>query len=599
MPQNIETQKYNFNPENIKPENQVSILRPVAVDLYFSDLDEAKERRELSAKIGKIFESIPNVNMEVDEAVNKKLIEQDQLINTYNSLSNFIQKDPNHSRLILYLPFQLLPNLNINPQSEKLVESQVKFAEVYKDAWIRLLFESDIRADFVDGDILEPGLGEPPRVRKVAHLIPEILNRGIITKEDLDLILEINSSDKELCRSIMEGLDTNTLVEESGDFNLNDLKSKLSEIEKKYGQNSEYISGLSLKEKYDSHNQIDSKISKERASWIKRTKREEIFNEYTKKIHDLNTIKSLLKFDDPDPAYKIIGLKAIFNQNKQTEVFEELIKKHWQTGTNQIKGVIITGLSYWYKNGMISPEYIEQFGVKIPDLYKPFSVDLDNLISFELKNIVQAAKKIKECPILAENIYPVLLVFGSRVKGYADFDSDYDMAVFFKPNTSIDNRVITLESIRALFELKDIGKICEFWTNEKNGKIGFRPISEKIWGMVGPEQIHFLFGGVWMGDQIETNKIRQDLSEKYFNLSRLGQQKDLVRSRLLNNLESDILQCRLMHKGYRKFYPDKIDLKIKKMESIDGNSTFWDPGFRRVATQLFLSRVFLPDLSRK
>ena len=35
----------------------------------------------------------------------------------------------------------------------------------------------------------------------------------------------------------------------------------------------------------------------------------------------------------------------------------------------------------------------------------------------------------------------------------------------------------------------------------------------------------------------------------------------------------------------------------KNSDLIDWKSDYWDPGYRRIATKLFLSRVFLPDLS--
>jgi hypothetical protein len=31
---------------------------------------------------------------------------------------------------------------------------------------------------------------------------------------------------------------------------------------------------------------------------------------------------------------------------------------------------------------------------------------------------------------------------------------------------------------------------------------------------------------------------------------------------------------------------------------VDYESAFWDPGYRRVATQIFVSRVFLPDTGK-
>jgi hypothetical protein len=53
-----------------------------------------------------------------------------------------------------------------------------------------------------------------------------------------------------------------------------------------------------------------------------------------------------------------------------------------------------------------------------------------------------------------------------------------------------------------------------------------------------------------------------------------------------------------MHKGYRKNYPANKEEKLVYGDLIDFGSDFWDQGYREVATQLFLRKVFLPpDLS--
>ena len=67
----------------------------------------------------------------------------------------------------------------------------------------------------------------------------------------------------------------------------------------------------------------------------------------------------------------------------------------------------------------------------------------------------------------------------------------------------------------------------------------------------------------------------------------------------LRQLELEALQYRLMHKGYSRFYPLNAMAETTKTQNsflIDSESAFWDSGYRRLATKLFISRVFLPAI---
>jgi hypothetical protein len=142
-----------------------------------------------------------------------------------------------------------------------------------------------------------------------------------------------------------------------------------------------------------------------------------------------------------------------------------------------------------------------------------------------------------------------------------------------------------------------VGSIKEAWMIEKEGKLQFRPIPEGATTVITARQIHFLLGGVWLHGDSESKSLREEITQKYLDLERFGTNKEDVRVQLLRQVELDMLQYRLMHKGYQRFYPSIRDEGTEHAEKIDGESTFWDPGYRRIASQLFISRVFLPDLS--
>jgi hypothetical protein len=58
-------------------------------------------------------------------------------------------------------------------------------------------------------------------------------------------------------------------------------------------------------------------------------------------------------------------------------------------------------------------------------------------------------------------------------------------------------------------------------------------------------------------------------------------------------MERDTLLYRLMHKGYEQFFP-RFGGDEDYANRVDGESMFWDSGYRWLATRLFVNRVFLP-----
>jgi hypothetical protein len=71
-----------------------------------------------------------------------------------------------------------------------------------------------------------------------------------------------------------------------------------------------------------------------------------------------------------------------------------------------------------------------------------------------------------------------------------------------------------------------------------------------------------------------------------------------ARSAYLEEIERDMLQYRLMHKGYERHYPPYGGINTPHADLIDGKSTFWDSGYRQTAIRLFASQVFLPKISK-
>lgn len=63
-------------------------------------------------------------------------------------------------------------------------------------------------------------------------------------------------------------------------------------------------------------------------------------------------------------------------------------------------------------------------------------------------------------------------------------------------------------------------------------------------------------------------------------------------------MEHSLIQYRLMHKGYKEKNLEQGGIDSVYKDEIDGNSMFYDSGFRRMATKIYLEKVFLPQLKK-
>lgn len=595
-----------------KVTNQIVLQRPIGVEIFAAGLgtptifdDNIAENPTLQAQVrerDRISQNLIKILREPETT------EFSQFEAFYGELAHFLSEDPNNSRIILYLPFEVLPDLHFT--HSKAAED---FVTVYKEAWFKLLFESNPRANFVDGDVLEPGLGEPERTRKVAHFIPWLLGKNILDEQDLKEIIDV-VEDPELLKSIAEGImvahDLGFRNEELTNFarqflyekpthsdseaDIQDLNKyvadKIALIESRYAQGSEYTKGL----------------SKKRIIWERKTRIDEVLDKAAVRI--ANAILEGEADGNVLKMYGEAGVKGVFhaaekvfwkNQDKSQEIVALYLKKirsAWKSGNKRIKDAISVGLNHWLNLGLINSDLLDEIGVKHYDLSSIFPVDLES-IAEENTMLLQVVEKIKNDNYLSENIFPVFIVFGSRVKGFSTKNSDLDVAIFVKPQVTFEKRREILENIKTKLPQLNSADMLEYWVSEQSGKFSLRVKPNEIEGNVaGPETIHFLFGGVWFGEREDIQKIYKDIAGKYLDLSRVGGQKELVRMKLLRMLELDQLQVRLMHKGYSRTYASNKPRGTKNSYLIDWNSDFWDPGYRKIATLLFLSRVFLPDL---
>ena len=97
---------------------------------------------------------------------------------------------------------------------------------------------------------------------------------------------------------------------------------------------------------------------------------------------------------------------------------------------------------------------------------------------------------------------------------------------------------------------------------------------------------HGVFNAAWFGDENSILEVQQGLLHSYSRPS-------ARRNHYIQAIERDLLQYRLLHKGYARHFPTNPP---ESSARIDGSSTYWDPGYRAVATKLFVDKVFIPKL---
>lgn len=139
----------------------------------------------------------------------------------------------------------------------------------------------------------------------------------------------------------------------------------------------------------------------------------------------------------------------------------------------------------------------------------------------------------------------VVLVGGSQIKGYGTVDSDLDV-----------------------WHLNDLEKHPRYYPGS-------------------PDAVHIYFDTVWIGGRSVVNlkKIAQEIVAEYRGTP--------YRRMALERLESDLLQYRLLHKGFSRMSGKKSFVTSAYTE-MDGDCPFYDDAYRRIATMLFAKYVYVP-----
>lgn len=641
---------------------RVQVLRPAVESLLDADGDslwpdevrkspelrvQAESRRKLSSKLDLLLNKIPSPTMEISKAMEGGFVDPKILAETYDELSNFLESEPENNRLLLYLPFELIPREDWQINNQELRESVKRFSKNYLEHWNKLIKEHNFRANFSDGDIpeLEVSTSPLPEVSKAAHLIPALVGKKIISLEDVIQLIE-NSRDEILRESIA---DVFPVLADLGLLSENDL-GKMAESEDNLVRNSaiivnsekdgerkgeegelkekpavhrdaEWLKSFLLRAKVD-NDKVESdnkskqgKIPLRRINWETKRDKERMIEKNANEVataliqgtlSPLNLNEIAISPNDPIPSLIIVnGLREVVEilaKNGDLEKAKEIYLK-FQTSVDELRkeknDEIQESLERtWFRLaslGVIDEKQLEQFGLKVPKLDADFPLDDKNLAS-EFSKIASAIESNSE---LLKFVYPISIAYGSKVKGHDAYAADTDVAVFVRPGVKFEDREHIQEIISKTltpFGIKD--GALEFWLENKNGELAVKdfPNRDKKLGASG--LVHVLFGGVWSGKNDSAKELYEKLLTGYLYSKGKKIHGENARKLWLEELERNVLQYRLMHKGYARFYPKQGGIQTKHADLIDAESAFYDSGYRQLATKLYLKKVFLPQLEK-
>ncbi len=597
---------------------------------------QIKQRKVLLGRLNYVINCLPRPDMSLEAAIKQGHINEEQVARLYASLSDLLESDHEYRRLILYLPFEFLPTRTWRPCEEILLQASNRFKQTYMEAWKDLLFIQDVRANFLDGDVLEieQRVGDLPRVVKAAHLIPKLVEKGLMEVKDIVTLVE-KSYDQTLRNSIADTLPVLAdlgfitekemkLMEKSKDWLVNSMAriilANINAGNKQIKAVPRTITFSFVREELTREfSRIDAakygNITEKRRKWLNQSKKQkaiealaeivseviiengianESIEEFLNQETNIASIQVLI-----EGIQKAIEFMASTDLNRALEVYEQYqgtMLKLWENDNTQINEALLKTFRRLYRLRIIDDKQLARLNIAIPELAGPFSKNLE-LIKQEIHNIQEITALIESDPELSQLIYPIVLLFGSRLKGCGAQNADTDLGVFVRQGISFDNREKLQKLLGKIFTRETVrDKIVEFWLEEKGGILQVHNFNDPDVSLGESYWTHILFGSAWIGDE----KIIYELIEKLLVPYLYDTGKIIhglnARRLYLEELERDTLQYRLMHKGYEKFFPQFGGIKTLHSDEIDGKSMFWDSGYRQMATKLFISRVFLPKI---
>ena len=145
----------------------------------------------------------------------------------------------------------------------------------------------------------------------------------------------------------------------------------------------------------------------------------------------------------------------------------------------------------------------------------------------------------------------ITLIGGSRLKGYGRPKSDYDVFHY---------DIRTGQIVETALLCDDIANV-----------------------------VHLILCTAWLGrDEDDVARLQHEAAAHYISLDQE------TKERCLSRMELDLLQFRLMHKGFPAAHRLDCARETRQFTSIDGASAFYDDRYRKLATKIFVKYLWLP-----
>jgi hypothetical protein len=566
-------------------------------------------RLALQKALDALFQSVPDATEEISDAIKSGRISEDAATKLYDQLALFLNIEPLHRRLVLYLPFEILPSRDRHHASESLRAAQKLFLDAYMRCWRELLDEVDVRANFFDGNILEKELAPDgqPRVVKAAHLIPQLLKKGIISKDEVAEHRDLGSTI--LKQSIDDAFPesvTGVRVEKNPE--VFDNARLLNLPEEIAGE----LRKLDMREAHD----YAQALPPARVAWERKSNEDVLVTTYANKIARSLTAHLSIEYVVPFTgrehalAVRLSALRAIGIAVEQMKrgrkglewaqdvsgAFLNRFERNMVDSpeiSDELEGI----LARWTYLGITAKQDLKKFGFELPKLDAGFSKK--SRFAADVEHYWSIIATMRQDGELAQLFYPVALFFGSGLKRYAKRNADIDVAVLIRPGVAKNKRKKIRRILGELFSDKKVGgKVVEFWLEKDEDDLKIRDFANPDVFLADSTWVHLLLQSVWLGEDDAIRELYAKLLPGFLNLKGKQFEGRDVRKLCLDEMEREVLQYRLMHKGYQRFFPPVggIDASAK---NLDPASMFWDSGYRRLATKLYVGRVFLPQIHVK
>ena len=586
---------------------------------------EVNFRNKLFNHLKEIFNCLPKAEMEITEALELGYINFSQAEKLYEMFVKFFEIGEINSRLLLYIPFELIPDKKWKTSSTSLLETIYKFYEVYLKTWKKLLCVQDIRSCFTDGDIPEKESEESiPKVVKAAHLSWVLVKKGLVSFEEIVSIIE-TSQDEILKESLGDSVKVMFDLNLIKDFNL--IKNSQNKYLKKLAE--ELVSQKEIKQPQipatpanleELHNLIpkihdkftslenelrnaENEVSSGRIKWMRERGKEKIIYDFSiilsssllRNLGTINDFKKFIREYSQEESLIIIAIETmgLFLEKRSKQYTSEVLNTY-----SSLKSEVEFFKSHKSQKIQIAIKRLElrlsYLGIinKVSGIMpaERFSLQLamDKDESSQLMEILEVVKADEQ---LSKMLFPVLLLYGSNVKGYGG--QDFDLAIFIRPWVRINLRSIIQEKLLEIAENTPLQiSFLDFWLEWEGAFLKIRDFKDSETIIGGNNFAHVLFESAWIGSTSDIKQIFNSLMFRFFTPDVKGITQ-AIKPLLLQEIERNILQFRLMHKGYSYIYPSQGGIKTKNSSAIGSDSSFWDSGYRQLATKLFISKVFL------